>query len=79
MTDFDSATSSFQALLINQSYEKTEKTKIQNTFQIRDKKVQNHFVSKVLWNNPSPRPEKFRWPVMVVKHRKGQKLLTNFG
>ena len=30
------------------------------------------FVSIVLSSNPSPRPEEFRWPVIVVKLRKGQ-------
>ena len=36
-------------------------------------------VSKVLSSKPSPRLEKFRWPVMVVKIRKRQKILNNFG
>ena len=37
------------------------------------------FVLKVLSSNPTPRLQKFRWPVTVVKLRKGQKILKNFG
>ena len=42
------------------------------------KKSKPFFVSKVLPSNPSPRLEKFRGPVMVVKLTKGQKILKKF-
>ena len=80
MMGFGSATSSFQALLLNKSYRKTEKGKIKTeSCQLCSKKSSKpFFVSRVLSRNPSPRLKKFRWPVMVVKLRKGQKILNNF-
>ena len=46
MMGLDSATSSFLALLVN-NIEKSQKGKIKNkTFQLRIKKVQNHYLSR---------------------------------
>ena len=74
MIGFDTATSSFLILLINKSYRKLKKAKLKS-FELRKKKKSKpFFVSKILSSNPSPRLEKFRWPVMVVKLRKGQTL-----
>ena len=71
MMGFDSATSSFLALLVNHK-EKTAKGKIKNkSFQLRRKKSKTNFGLEI---KPSPRHKKFRWPVMVVKLRKRQKL-----
>ena len=40
----------------------------------RSENVQNYsFVSGVMLSNPSARLEKLRWPVMIVKLRKGHK------
>ena len=53
--------------------------KICNTskFKRKDSKFRSEssklfFISGVISSNPSARPEKLRWPVMIVKHRKGQ-------
>ena len=70
MMRFDSAISSFIALLVNKPYKKTEKGKIKKKFQLRSKKFTTIFVSKVLSGNPSPRLKEFCWPVMDVKLRK---------
>ena len=52
-----------------------KKTKTKS-FQLRSKKRSKpSSVSKVLSGKPSPRFEKFRWPVMVVKLRKGKKII----
>ena len=77
MMGFDSATSSFLALLVNNSHRKLKKAKLKT--QVFNFAVENYFfVSKVLQSNLSPRPQKFRWPVMAVKLRKGQKKLKIF-
>ena len=58
---------------------KKEKGKIKKKMNSAIKKKQNHFfVSKIRSSNPSPRLENFRWSVMVVKLRKGQKILKKF-
>ena len=57
-----------------------DSAKIKQVFQLRSKKkFKTFFVSKVQSSNPSRRLEKFRWTVMVVKLRKRQKILKNFG
>ena len=76
MIEFDTATS-FLTLLINKSYRKKLEVKLKG-FQLHNKKIKTIFASKVLSSNPSPRFEKFCWPVMVVKLRKGQKILKKF-
>ena len=71
---FDTATSSFLNLFINKSHrKKTEKAKLK-ALNSAIKKSKPFFVSKVLSSNPSPRLEKFRWPVMVVELTKEQKI-----
>ena len=63
--------------LVKNNHIETEKRK-KKSFKLRNKKIKIIFVSKVLSNNPSPRLEKFRWPVMIVKLRKGQQKLKKF-
>ena len=79
MVGFDTANSSFLTLLIINHKEKTEKGKIKKDLNSEIKKQKRFFVSKVVSSNPSPRLEKFRWPVMITKLRKGQKTLKKFG
>ena len=80
MMGFDSATSSFLALLVNKSYRKKQKKAILKKFSTSHKKSSKTFVvSKVLSSNQSAGLRKFHWPKMVVKIRKGQKILKNFG
>ena len=56
----------------------TEKGQNKKTSQLRNEKnLKTFFVSKFLSSNPSARLEKKCWPVMVVKLRKGQKILKN--
>ena len=58
---------------------KLKGAKLKEGFQLRDEKSSKPtFVSKDPSINPSPRFEKFCWPVIVVKLRKGQKILKNF-
>ena len=76
MIGFDTATSTFLTLLINKSYrKKLKKAKIKKVLNSAIKKSKLFLVSKVLSTNPSPRLEKFRWPVVLVKLRNGQKKL----
>ena len=72
---FDSTTSSFLNLLVTKPYKKkTESTKFQRKVSIfRSKKMfKKRFLSGFLSCNPSERLDKLRWPVMIVKLRKGQ-------
>ena len=73
MLGFDTATSTFLTLLIKKTYRKNMK-KAKKKFELCNIKSKPFFVTKVLPSNPSPRLEKFCWPVMVVKLRKGQKI-----
>ena len=72
---FDSATYRFLALLIIKSYRKTESTELKKkSFHISQKKRSKpFFVSGVQPCNQSARHQKFCWPIMNVKLRKGQK------
>ena len=62
------------------TYRKTlKRAKLEKSFQLRNKKkFKTIFCPEVLSINPSPRLEKFCWPVIVVKLRKGQKIFKNF-
>ena len=64
---FDSTTSSFLNLLVTKSF---KKMKVQNSKKTVKK---TFFVSAFLSCNPSARLKNLRWPVMIVKLRKGQK------
>ena len=76
MMGLDPAISSFLASLVNKSYRKAEESKIKKGFNVVVKTSSKPFsVSKILSLYWSPRLEKFRWPVIVVKLRKGQKNL----
>ena len=79
MMGFDSATSSFRALLVNKSYtKKLIKAKLKINLQLLSKKKSKpFFVSKVLSSNPSPRPKKLCRSKMVVKLRKAKKIMKH--
>ena len=69
--------SSFLALLVNKSNRKqisklAKHFKIYKSFQISQKCSKLFSVSGVKSSNPSARLEKLRWPVMIVKLKKGQ-------
>ena len=80
---FDSATFSFLDLLLIKSYKKQKRKHLKEQFQIAHKKQcsKPFFVSGVpscSQSAQSARRKKFRWPLMVVKNRKRQKMFKNF-
>ena len=74
-------TTSFLALLETKSYRK--KLKVQNSEEkfahIAVKKMFENISNSGLWtSSPSAKLKKLRWPVKIVKLRKGTKIFKNF-
>ena len=80
MMGFDSVTFSFLALLVNKSHKKLIKAKFKKSFQLRNKKSQNHFLSQKFCQVTHLRDLKsFVGQLWSLNSEKAKKILNKLG